>query len=868
MLAQEIRTKFTKFFVDNGHTKVPSSSLIPHNDPTLLFANAGMNQFKSLFTGKETPTFTRATSIQKCVRAGGKHNDLENVGMTARHHTFFEMLGNFSFGDYFKKEAIQFAWKFLTEELKIPAERLYATVHYSDDEAFAIWENEIGLSADRIFRKGDKDNFWEMGEYGPCGPCSEIFYDHGEQYTTPNFTPGPNQDMLDDEMRYVEVWNLVFMQFEKTPEGKFHLPKPCVDTGAGLERLAAVCQGVYWNYDTDAFDPIIKSIEELSGKQYSNPQYCSSMRVVADHIRSCTMLITDGVIPSNEGRGYVLRRIIRRAVKHLRDLGAPANSFHKLIPVVIGTLEQEYPENKQNISLAEKFLELEERKFLETLDMGLKFLEAAIKNDVENGVLKGDIAFKLYDTYGFPLDLTEIILGEKGLRVDTEGFDQAMERRKEDSRKSWKGASNVSDKIFYDLKEKNGSTEFIGYDALEHDRAKLLGIIEMGEQFGLQFDKTPFYGESGGQAGDIGSVCLSGKEIAPIVDTKKPIDDLHIHVVNSAENLEVGEEYQLIVDKKLRIGSASNHSATHLLQAALVKILGDHVKQSGSSVAPDRLRFDFTHTQAMTKAQIKQVEKLVNERIADGIAVCTNLMSKDEAIEAGAVALFGEKYGDSVRVVKMGEFSTELCGGTHVQNTHDIKYLSIISESSLSTGIRRIEAVTGEGAISRLAARSEVLESIESRLTVKEAKTVERLDALYAELKEKNKEIKELKEKIQAKESKEIFNNPEELANGIKYIATKVPEGSDLRKMSDLFVDKFPTGIVLLYGPKKDKLSALLRAGKDVSNVNCSNILKSGLDLLNGKGGGRPDMAQGSGDLGDLDQFASTVKAGILSVLG
>jgi alanyl-tRNA synthetase len=868
MQAQEIRNKFTEFFIKNGHAKVPSSSLIPNNDPTLLFANAGMNQFKSYFTGKETPAYKRVTSIQKCVRAGGKHNDLENVGMTARHHTFFEMLGNFSFGDYFKKEAINFAWKFLTEELEIPAEKLCVTVHHTDDEAFEIWEKEMGISPDKIFRKGDKDNFWEMGEFGPCGPCSEIFFDHGEEHSTPNFTPGPNQDILDDEMRYVEIWNLVFMQFEKTPEGKFNLPKPCVDTGAGLERLAAVCQGVYWNYDTDAFTSIIKQIEKCSGKNYSDPKYTSNMRVVADHIRSCTMLVTDGVIPSNEGRGYVLRRIIRRAVKHMRDLGAPANSFYKLIPIVMEALGSEYQENKQNISLAEKFLELEERKFLETLDMGLKFLDVAIRNDVEKGILKGSVAFKLYDTYGFPLDLTEIILSEKGLTVDVDGFNSSMEEQKANSRKSWKGSTGVSDKVFYDLKEKGGSTIFVGYDQLHIDGATLLGIVEMGELFGLQFDKTPFYGESGGQAGDNGSIILDGEELVYVTDTKKPIDDLHIHIVKDASLLEIGKKYTLSINYSSRESTASNHSATHLLQSALVSVLGDHVKQSGSSVAPDRLRFDFTHTQAMTKTEIKRVESLVNQMIQQSITVENSVMSKDDAIKNGAVALFGEKYGDSVRVVKMGDLSTELCGGTHVFNTHNIKHISIISESSLSTGIRRIDAVTGDVAIKRLSARSEVLESIEAKLTVKDAKTVERLDAIYSELKDRSREIKELKEKIQANQSKEIFSSPEQLAGGINYIATQVAEGSDLRKMSDIFINKYPNGIVLLYGEKKDKVSALLRSGKEVKGINCSTLLKSGLDLLGGKGGGRPDMAQGSGDSGDLEKFAATIKEGLIESLG
>ncbi|TNF29493.1 MAG: alanine--tRNA ligase, partial [Deltaproteobacteria bacterium] len=630
MKVQEIRDKFSKYFESKGHEKVPSSPLVPLNDDTLLFANAGMNQFKDYFTGKATPDFKRAVTIQKVVRAGGKHNDLENVGLTARHHTFFEMLGNFSFGDYFKKEAIEMAWEFLTVELKLPKDRLYVTVHNSDDEAFEIWEKGIGLSKDRIFRKGDKDNFWEMGDIGPCGPCSEIFYDHGEEHTTPNFKPGPGQDLLDDELRYVEVWNLVFMQYEKDGKGgQKKLPNPSIDTGMGLERIASVLQGKYWNYDTDAFTPIIKELEKISGKSYADAKYQTAMRVAADHIRSCTMLITDGVIPSNEGRGYVLRRIIRRAIRHLRELDVPQGTFASLSKIVLNELGTEYPQNKANQSLAEKFLTLEEKKFLETLDTGLKFLEESLKSDVKNNIFNGRSAFKLYDTYGFPLDLTQIILKEKGIEVDEDSFNQAMEERKEDSRKSWKGSLNLDDKIFFQAKDKCGETKFLGYEKTE-STAKLLEILDLGEgRQGLIFDQTPFYAEGGGQVGDTGVVTISGKDYE-IIDTQKPVDGLFVHFVQGAENLKSPLEATLKVNAKKRALTARNHSATHLLQSALIEVLGDHVKQSGSMVNPERLRFDFTHMQSLTQKEIDRVEELVNREILKAQDVTATLTSMDD----------------------------------------------------------------------------------------------------------------------------------------------------------------------------------------------------------------------------------------------
>lgn len=859
MKVQEIREKFSNYFEGKGHEKVASSPLVPLNDDTLLFANAGMNQFKDYFTGKANPPYKRAVTIQKVVRAGGKHNDLENVGLTARHHTFFEMLGNFSFGDYFKKEAIEMAWEFLTKELGLPPEKLYVTVHNSDDEASDIWEKHIGIPKEKIFRKGDKDNFWEMGDVGPCGPCSEIFYDHGESHATPNFKPGPGQDLLDDELRYVEIWNLVFMQFEKDGKGgQKPLPNPSIDTGMGLERIASVMQGKYWNYDTDAFTPIISELEKISGKKYTDPKYQTAMRVAADHIRSCTMLITDGVIPSNEGRGYVLRRIIRRAIRHLKELNVPQGTFAKLSNVVLNELGTEYPQNKANQSLAEKFLNLEEKKFLETLDTGLKFLEEALKSNVKNNVFDGRSAFKLYDTYGFPLDLTQTILSEKGISVDENSFNKAMEERKEDSRKSWKGALNLDDKVFFDAKEKCGETTFIGYNTLE-SQAKLLEVLDLGEgRSGLIFDQTPFYAEGGGQVGDTGIVTIAGSDIE-IIDTQKPVDGLFVHFIESSDNLSAPKEVTLKVNAKKRALTARNHSATHLLQSALIEVLGDHVKQSGSMVNSERLRFDFTHMQALSQEEIDKVESLVNNEVLKAESVTATLTSMDDALKRGALALFGEKYGDEVRVLEMGKFSTELCGGTHVSNTAEIGLFTIISEGSLSSGVRRIEATTSENAIKRLNERSKTLKEVELLVSAGPHNVSQKVQGLLEDLKKSQKEITKLKGELTSKDSQDLFSNPEKLSDEVSFKSAEVPEGSDLRQLSDLFMDKNPKGVVLLTMEKNGKLAVLLRANKK-AGIPCNNILKDTLPLIGGRGGGRPDMAQGSGEPGNLEEFTSKVK--------
>ena len=857
MNSQEIRQAFISYFKDRGHEHLPSSGLIPYNDPTLLFANAGMNQFKDYFTGKSTPKNRRAVTVQKCVRAGGKHNDLENVGHTARHHTFFEMLGNFSFGDYFKLEAIQFAWEFLTQELRIDPKKLYVTVHHSDDEAYTIWRDQLNIPEERIFRKGDKDNFWEMGEYGPCGPCSEIFYDHGPEYSTPGLKLSDDQDILEDESRYIEIWNLVFMQYEKTPEGTRNLPNPCIDTGAGLERLAALIQGHYWNYDSDLFGPIIAKLEELTRHSYNDDKMTSRFRIIADHIKSSCMLISDGVIPSNEGRGYVLRRIIRRAVRALREMESPKTRLFQLVPSVFQILGDTYRENASNQTLAEKFLQLEETKFLETLDQGLKYLNSGLDQSVNDNIFSGEAAFKLYDTYGFPLDLTEQILSERHLKVDTDKFKALMQKRKEDSRKSWKGGIPVDDKVFHEAKNTFGETKFEGHAKLTTS-AKLLKIIKIDTRFALLFDKTTFYGESGGQAGDKGTISFQGSIVSRIDDVQKPVDNLHVHFTTEGDHLEEGQEYELAVDVKERALTARNHSATHLLQSALISILGDHVKQAGSSVDAKRLRFDFTHLQSLTREEIHQVETLVNQQIAAALGVEASYMTKDQATDKGALALFGEKYGKQVRVLEMGTFSVELCGGTHVSNTSEIGLFSIVSEGSLSSGIRRIEAVTSETALQRLTERSDYLRDIEQLINAPADQLSDRISSLVADLKGLNKEVKKFKDQSEARQTQSLFDSSEKI-NGVDLVVAEAPKESDMRKLSDGFINKYEKGLLILTQDKGENSGVLLRSTKKLS-FDCGKSFKAAADVMNGRGGGRKDMAQGSGEKSLVKHFIEKVR--------
>lgn len=860
MLASEIRDKFVKFFEENGHNKVKSSPLVPLDDPTLLFANAGMNQFKDYFTGKANPENKRAVSIQKCVRAGGKHNDLENVGFTARHHTFFEMLGNFSFGDYFKEDAIRFAWKFLTESLNIPAEKLYITCHNSDQEAYNIWHKKIGIPKEKIFYKGDKDNFWEMGDTGPCGPSSEIFYDHGEQYNDEE----DHAELIDHEDRLIEIWNLVFMQFEKYIENgeikQRELPNPSVDTGAGLERLSAVLNGVYWNYDTDLFQPIIKELEKLSNKKYSNEP--NSMRVIADHIKSSVMLITDGVIPSNEGRGYVLRRIIRRAVRHIEELGIKETTMPKLVDTVFEILGDEYKQNKKNISLAKNYLELEEEKFKQTLTKGLELLETEIKNAKKDKPFSGEVAFKLYDTYGFPLDLTETILREQGYNLDNDQFENLMQKQKDRSKKASSfQATEDNLKEYYQVKEKHGDTLFLGFDGIKAN-AKLISIIDNDGNKQLLFNQTPFYGESGGQAGDQGTISLNGENIGKIIDTQKAVDGLHVHLFEGDESkIKIGDEYELEINVSRRKFITRNHSATHLLQSALIKVLGDHIKQAGSSVLEDRLRFDFTHPKAVPAEELKKVEKLVNEQIQKGLEVHAEIMDMDQAQNEGAMALFGEKYGDRVRVLKMGKFSTELCGGTHVKNTADIGLFVITQETSLASGIRRIEAATSASALSYLTDRSKILAQIERNLSTNATAAVDKIENLKQEVKSKNNEIKNLKSELQSFQSESMFENKTQLNDSTSLVHAKLQDipSKEFRALSDKFTEKNNQDVLLLTTVEGDKYSYLLRTSKSNKKINCSVILKEAQELIGGRGGGRPDMAQGSAQTSSPELFEKKI---------
>lgn len=869
MRAQDIRNAFSNYFIRHGHVKHPSSSLVPHNDNTLLFANAGMNQFKDFFTGKATPANRRAVTIQKCVRAGGKHNDLENVGFTARHHTFFEMMGNFSFGDYFKKEAIQFAWEFLTVELKIPKEKLRVTVHDSDDEAIQIWHKQMGVPLEWIYKLGDKSNFWEMGDVGPCGPCSEIFYDHGPAYSTG--TPEGCQE-IDDEGRFVEIWNLVFMQFEKYRDGdeikRKPLPRPSVDTGGGLERFAAALQGKYFNYDSDAFEPIMKAIAKLSGKDYyteKNEEVKSSFRVIADHIRSSTMLITDGVIPANDGRGYVLRRIIRRAVRHLELLGIKEISFYKLVPSVFESLGQEYPDNMANAALAEKLLKLEEEKFRKTLSTGLDLITEELKALKPGSAFSGDVAFKLYDTFGFPLDLTEVILREKNIALDSKAFDEAMAKQKALSKKGSKFKVQEDNlKLFYGIKEKSGETVFTGYEEME-STAKLIAKEEINGVYHLIFDRTPFYGEGGGQEGDKGEVFGKEGKLATISDTQKPVDGLHDHLSEDADALEVGQTYTLKIDRSARELTKRNHSATHLLQSALMKVLGSHVKQAGSSVGPERLRFDFTHSEALKPSEIQEVEQLVNKAVSRSLPVQAAVMTKDEATSKGAMALFGEKYGDKVRVLTMGDFSCELCGGTHVSNTGEIGAFKIVVETSLASGIRRIEAITSTTAMDWLLNRSALLSELEKEFGAKEEKALEKIASLQADYKVRGKTIEQLQEQAMAASINQYFKAAGKIGSRDFFIADVTDSGaSDLKTLANLFSDKHPNGVALILQKDGDRVAALMKAPREAKEVDCGKILKETLPLMDGRGGGKPDMAQGSGTSSKLDAFV----AGIKKVLG
>ncbi|ENM3878545.1 TPA: alanine--tRNA ligase [Vibrio cholerae] len=837
MSTDEVRRAFLSFFESKGHQIVESSSLVPANDPTLLFTNAGMNQFKDCFLGLEKRAYTRATTAQRCVRAGGKHNDLENVGFTARHHTFFEMLGNFSFGDYFKEDAIQYAWEFLTDVLQLPKERLLVTVYETDDEAFDIWNKKIGIPADRIIRIGDKkggkkfdsDNFWQMGDTGPCGPCTEIFYDHGD-----HIWGGPPGSPEEDGDRFIEIWNNVFMQFNRHADGTMEpLPKPSVDTGMGIERISAIMQGVHSNYEIDVFQTLIKAAADAIGYQDLTNQ---SLRVVADHIRSCAFLIVDGVMPSNEGRGYVLRRIIRRAVRHGNKLGAQGAFFHKLVGPLAEVMGTAGVELKKQQALVEKVLRIEEENFGRTLDRGMSILDDAL-DQLSGQVLDGETVFKLYDTYGFPADLTNDVARERGFSIDEVGFEQAMEEQRQRAREAGQFGTDYNSLI-----KSATNTEFCGYTASRGQsvvremfvEGAEVSALSAGDKAIIVLDNTPFYAESGGQCGDTG-VLKTDAGIFHVEDTQKLGNAIAHHGVLAQGVLATGDLVDAIVDEKRRAAISLNHSATHLLHAALRKVLGEHVAQKGSLVRAETLRFDFSHLEAMTPAEIKEVERLVNQEIRHNHHIETNIMNIDEAKAKGAMALFGEKYDDQVRVLSMGDFSTELCGGIHASNTGDIGLFKIISEGGIAAGIRRIEAVTGEGALDYLDAQQAQHDAKVSEMAVK-AKLLE-------------KEIQQLKDKLAAKESAGLINQVKQIA-GVNVLVAQL-NGADnkaLRGMVDDLKNQLSSGIIMLGNVAEGKVGLIAGVTNDLTNkVKAGELVNMVALQVGGKGGGRPDMAQAGG---------------------
>ncbi|EOV3350281.1 alanine--tRNA ligase [Vibrio cholerae] len=837
MSTDEVRRAFLSFFESKGHQIVESSSLVPANDPTLLFTNAGMNQFKDCFLGLEKRAYTRATTAQRCVRAGGKHNDLENVGFTARHHTFFEMLGNFSFGDYFKEDAIQYAWEFLTDVLQLPKERLLVTVYETDDEAFDIWNKKVGIPADRIIRIGDKkggkkfdsDNFWQMGDTGPCGPCTEIFYDHGE-----HIWGGPPGSPEEDGDRFIEIWNNVFMQFNRHADGTMEpLPKPSVDTGMGIERISAIMQGVHSNYEIDVFQTLIKAAAEAIGYQDLTNQ---SLRVVADHIRSCAFLIVDGVMPSNEGRGYVLRRIIRRAVRHGNKLGAQGAFFHKLVGPLAEVMGTAGVELKKQQALVEKVLRIEEENFGRTLDRGMSILNDAL-DQLSGQVLDGETVFKLYDTYGFPADLTNDVARERGFSIDEAGFEQAMEEQRQRAREAGQFGTDYNSLI-----KSATNTEFCGYTASRGQsvvremfvEGAEVSTLSAGDKAIIVLDNTPFYAESGGQCGDTG-VLKTDAGIFHVEDTQKLGNAIAHHGVLAQGVLATGDQVDAIVDEKRRAAISLNHSATHLLHAALRKVLGEHVAQKGSLVRAETLRFDFSHLEAMTPAEIKEVERLVNQEIRHNHNIETNIMNIDEAKAKGAMALFGEKYDDQVRVLSMGDFSTELCGGIHASNTGDIGLFKIISEGGIAAGIRRIEAVTGEGALDYLDAQQAQHDAKVSEMAAK-AKLLE-------------KEIQQLKDKLAAKESAGLINQVKQIA-GVNVLVAQL-NGADnkaLRGMVDDLKNQLSSGIIMLGNVAEGKVGLIAGVTNDLTNkVKAGELVNMVALQVGGKGGGRPDMAQAGG---------------------
>ena len=862
----DIRSSFVEFFAQRGHTVVPSSPLVPRNDPTLLFTNAGMVQFKNVFTGTEKRPYSRAASVQKCVRAGGKHNDLDNVGYTARHHTFFEMLGNFSFGDYFKEEAIVNAWDYVSKTAGLSKDRLWVTVYPSDDQARQLWKKIAGIADDRIV--GHTDNLWAMGPVGPCGYCSEIFYDQGE-----GVRGGPPGSADEDGDRFLEFWNLVFMQFEQVDANtRIDLPKPSIDTGMGLERIAAILQGVTDNYDVDLFRRLIAASVEASGAK-AEGEARFSHRVIADHLRASSFLIADGVLPSNEGRGYVLRRIMRRAMRHAHLIGAKDPLMYRLVPSLVAEMGAAYPELKRAEPLVAETLKLEEQRFRVTLARGLKLLDEATAGMSRGDTLAGDIAFKLYDTYGFPLDLTEDALKARGIAVDKPGFDAAMAKQREDARRAWSGSGEAAtDAQWFAVRDEVGATEFFGYDT-ERAEGQILAILkdghrvtsaQAGETVSILTNQTPFYAESGGQIGDQGAM-ISAKAEGKVVDTEKRLGALHVHIVEVTKGtLAVGDAVDLKVDGERRRATRANHSATHLLHAALKRVLGPHVSQKGSLVAPDRLRFDFSHPKPVTLDELERIESQVNAVIRQNGDVSTRLMPTDDAIKAGAEALFGEKYGDEVRVLTMGEddaadlaksYSVELCGGTHVRRLGDIGLFTILSESAVASGVRRIEALTSEGARRYLAGQAEIAREAAATLKTSAAE----LPARVAQLADDRRRLE--RELADARKALALAGPARDDGDGAKTIAgiavlTRLVEGvsaKDLKGLADEAKTRLGSGVVAFAAVADGKASLVVGVTDDlVKRISAVDLVKLGAEALGGKGGGgRPDMAQAGGPDGD-----------------
>jgi alanyl-tRNA synthetase len=861
--SSQLRQAFLDFFAKRGHEIVPSSSLVPANDPTLLFTNAGLVKFKDFFLGKETRAIPRAATAQRCVRAGGKHNDLENVGYTARHHTFFEMLGNFSFGDYFKREAIHHAWDFVTGVLQLPAERLWCTVYEEDDEAAKIWLDEIGVAKSRFARLGVSDNFWAMGDTGPCGPCSEIFYDHG-----PEVAGGPPGSPDSDGDRYVEIWNLVFMQFERSASGEMTpLPKPSVDTGMGLERLAAVMQGVHSNYEIDLFANLIKAAANATrAHDLAN----SSLRVIADHIRACSFLIADGVVPGNEGRGYVLRRIIRRAIRHGYKLGQEEPFFYTLVRDLEGEMGAAYPELVKRRAHVERVLRQEEQRFAETLTQGMRLLEDAIRGLPAGGVIPGDTVFKLYDTYGFPEDLTADIARERGLSTDHPGFERQMEGQRERARKASRFSVSSGGRPSFDQ-----PTEFLGYEALDLDGpvSALLGpdgqpvqALATGEAGTVVLERTPFYAESGGQVGDTGVLTNAAARFA-VSDTQKLGAAFgHVGTLETGR-LAVGDVVHAVVDAERRAAIVLNHSATHLLHAALRVVLGDHVQQKGSLVAPDRLRFDFSHYEPVAPAELARIEELVNEQIRLNSDAHIRVVPYEEAIAAGALAFFGDKYGDRVRVLKIGDFSTELCGGTHVSRAGDIGLFKILSESGIAAGVRRIEAVAGRGALDFVNANEALLKEVaglvkSSRDDVgtKVAQLIERSRAL-------ERELANLRRKLASGGGRDLLDDAQ-VVNGIKVVAARI-DGADakaLRDAADQLKDRLGSGVVVLGAVEGDRVHLVAGVTKDLTGtLKAGDLIRPVAELVGGRGGGRADFAQAGGNKPEAVDQALALVPGLVS---